>query len=105
LPGDNPRIIPDRMTVANALHFVWSLPVSAIITGNHTPEMLQEKIDAARSFVPLSEAQRNALIAKVADLAGTTVEAYKSDTRRSPAAQARDAARRAAAATQPTTRP
>jgi aryl-alcohol dehydrogenase-like predicted oxidoreductase len=104
LPGNNPKIIPDRMTVADALHFVWSLPVSAVISGNHTPEMVQEKIDAARSFVPLSDAQRAALIAKVADLPGTTVEAYKSDTRRSPAAQARDAARRAAA-TNPTTQP
>jgi aryl-alcohol dehydrogenase-like predicted oxidoreductase len=104
LPGNNPKIIPDRMTVSDALHFVWSLPVSAVISGNHTPEMLQEKIDAARSFAPLDEQQRTALIAKVADLGGTVVEAYKSDTRRSPAMQARDAARRAAA-TRPTTAP
>lgn len=99
LPGTNPKIIPDRMSVADAMHFVWSLPVTTALTGAHSPEMLQEKIDAAKSFKPLSEAQRAALVAKVADLGGTTVEAYKSDTRRSPAMQARDAARRAA--TQP----
>lgn len=103
LPGNNPKIIPDRMTVADALHFVWSLPVSVAITGVHSPEMLQEKIDAARSFKPLTEADRAAIVAKIADLGGTTVEVYKSDTRRSPAMQARDAARRAA--TQPATRP
>lgn len=96
LPGTNPRIIPDRMSVADAMHFVWSLPVSTALTGAHSPEMLQEKIDAAKSFKPLTETQRAALVAKVADLAGTTVEVYKSDTRRSPAMQARDAARRAA---------
>jgi aryl-alcohol dehydrogenase-like predicted oxidoreductase len=98
LPGDNPRIIPDRMSVAEALHFVWSLPVSVTVCGVHNPEMLQEKIDAARTFKPLDENQRAALVAKVADLAGITVEVYKSDTRRSPEARARDAAR---AATRP----
>ncbi len=96
-PGNLPRIIPDRMTVADAMHFVWSLPISVAITGADTPEMLQEKIDAAKSFKPLDEQGRNALIAKVADMAGIGVEVYKSDTRRSPVMQARDAARRAAA--------
>lgn len=100
--GPNPRIIPDRISVAEAMHFVWSLPVSVALTGAHSPEMLQEKIDAAKSFKPLSEQQRNALIAKVADLGGTTVEAYKSDTRRGGRA-ALEAARRAS--TMPTTRP
>ncbi len=104
LPGNNPRIIPDRMTVADAMHFVWSLPVSVALTGAHSPEMLQEKIDAAKSFKPLTEDQRNAMIAKVADLGGIVTEVYKSDTRRSPAMQARDAARRAAASN-PATRP
>lgn len=99
LPGSNPRIVPDRLSVAQAMHFVWSLPVSVALTGAHSPEMLQEKIDAANSFKPLSEDQRTAMIAKVADLGGIVTEVYKSDTRRSPAMQARDAARRAA--TQP----
>jgi predicted aldo/keto reductase-like oxidoreductase len=104
LPGNNPKIIPDRMSVADAMHFVWSLPVSVALTGAHSPAMLQEKIDAARSFKPLSEQQRNDMIAKVADLGGTTVEVYKSDTRRSPVMQARDAARRAAATNPAATR-
>src|SRR5262249_47486790 len=70
LPGNNPRIIPDRMSVADAMHFVWSLPVSVALTGAHNPQMLQEKIDAARSFKPLTEQQRTELIAKVAGLGG-----------------------------------
>jgi aryl-alcohol dehydrogenase-like predicted oxidoreductase len=107
LPGTNPKIVPDRMTAAEALHFVWSLPVSVAVCGVHSPAMLQEKIDAARAFKPLSEDARAAIVAKVADLAGVGVEVYKSDKRRSPEMQARDAARAAtqAAASQAATRP
>lgn len=76
-PPSNPKLIPDRLSVAEALHFVWSLPISVLVTGADTPEMMQEKIDLARSFKGMDEAQRKALIAKVADLAGPTIEWYK----------------------------
>lgn len=81
LAGTNPKLIPDRLSMADALHFVWSLPVSVLISGNHNPEMLQEKIDLARSFKGMTEQRRQELIAKVADLKGIVVEAYKSDER------------------------
>ena len=67
--------------MADALHFVWSLPVSVLISGNHSPEMLQEKIDLARSYTGMTEQRRQELTAKVADLRGIVVEAYKSDER------------------------
>ena len=70
-------LIPGRMTVADALSFVWSLPVSVLITGADDPAMLQEKIDAARNFTKLSETERLELVQRVSDLAGRDVEYYK----------------------------
>ncbi len=39
--------------------------------------MIQEKIDLARRFQVVDEKQRQALVMKVADLAGTAIETYK----------------------------
>ena len=75
--GDNPKICPDRVSIAEAIHFVWSLPVSVLITGAHNAEMLQEKIDLAKSFGGMSVQEQQRLIAKVSDLAGRRVEFYK----------------------------
>ncbi|MFB3787844.1 MAG: aldo/keto reductase [bacterium] len=77
--GPKPKICPDRLPVREAIHFVWSLPVSTLVTGPNTVEQLQEKIDLARSFTQLSEESRLELIRKVADLnRNGGVEFYKS---------------------------
>jgi aryl-alcohol dehydrogenase-like predicted oxidoreductase len=71
-------IVPDQITIKEALYFVWSLPVSVIITGPDNPEMMREKILLAQNFTKLSEDQRQALIDKVADIASTgLLEDYK----------------------------
>ena len=75
--GDNPKIVPNRVSIAEAINFAWSLPISVLITGANNPQQMQEKIELANSFTLMDEAQRQALIDKVADLAGTTVEFYK----------------------------
>lgn len=77
--GDNPKLVPDRVSVADAIRFVWSLPVTVLITGPDGPAHIREKIALARSFTPLDEAGRSALIARVADLAGPRVEFYKGE--------------------------
>ncbi|HVS53183.1 MAG TPA: aldo/keto reductase [Opitutaceae bacterium] len=71
------RLVPDRLSVAEALHFVWSLPVSVLVSGAETPEMIQEKIDLARSFQGMDQLQRQQLVLRVADLAGPAIETYK----------------------------
>jgi aryl-alcohol dehydrogenase-like predicted oxidoreductase len=76
-PVAGPKLIPDRLSVAEALYFVWSLPVSVLVSGPDSPEMIQEKIDLARSFQGMDEQQRQALVLRVADLAGPTIESYK----------------------------
>ncbi|MEM6459077.1 MAG: aldo/keto reductase [Planctomycetota bacterium] len=72
-----PRIVPERMSLAEALGFVWSLPVSTLISGTPTPEMLTENAGIARGYPQLDEAQRQALIDKAAEFAGPRLEFYK----------------------------
>lgn len=77
--GDNPRLVPKVVTIQEALHFVWSLPISVLITGPDHAEMMQEKIDLARSFKQMSEPDRLALVDRVANAGfdGNLVEFYK----------------------------
>ncbi len=74
---DSTSVVPGRISIEQALSFVWSLPVSVLITGPDTPEQLQEKIDLARGFSELTDTDRQALVDRVADLAGQQVEYYK----------------------------
>ena len=75
--GKEARIVPQYVSIQEALHFVWSLPVSVIVTGAHDGDMLQEKIDLAKSFVAIDEDTRTNLIARVKDFDGSKVEYYK----------------------------
>ncbi len=75
--GNRPKIVPNRISIAEAINFTWSLPVSVLITGADNPQQMQEKIALAKSFVAMEDSQRQALIDKVADLAGRQVEFYK----------------------------
>lgn len=75
--SDDP-IIPNYMSIKDAMHFVWSLPVSVIISGNENATYMREKIALARSFNKLSEDERMALIDKVKDKAQTgEIEYFK----------------------------
>jgi hypothetical protein len=53
------------------MHFVWSLPVTVLISGNENATYMREKIALARSFSKLPEEQKMALIDKVRDIALT----------------------------------
>lgn len=75
--GNRPRLVPNRLTIAEALAFVWSLPVSVLVTGQDNVRQLKEKIMLARSFETMVEDQRAALVQRVADMAGPRVEFYK----------------------------
>ncbi|MEE9167012.1 MAG: aldo/keto reductase [Candidatus Neomarinimicrobiota bacterium] len=75
--GDNPKLVPDRVSIREAIHFVWSLPVTVLITGPDNAAQLKEKIALARSFSRMDEEERERLIEKVSDLAGPRVEFYK----------------------------
>ena len=76
--SDDP-LIPNYLSIKEAMHFVWSLPVSVLISGNENATFMREKIALARSFSKLSEEQRTALIDRVTTIAQTgKLEYYKS---------------------------
>ena len=75
--GQNPKVVPNRVSVSEAIRFVWSLPVSTLVTGPDDAKQMQEKIDIAKTFTGMNDDERNELIEKVEDMAGTTVEFYK----------------------------
>ena len=81
LPGWNIQepVIPARISMKQALDFVWSLPVSVLVTGAENARQLQEKIELARSFNPLNEEERLQLIERVADMVGIAETNYKSE--------------------------
>jgi predicted aldo/keto reductase-like oxidoreductase len=71
-------VVPERLSIEEALYFVWSLPVSVLITGAENEKYIKEKIKLAKRFNSFTEAQRSELISKVADLASEgKIEYYK----------------------------
>jgi len=75
--GDKPKIVPNALSVEEALYFSWSLPISVLVTGADHAKMLQEKIDLARKFQAFDEKKRMQLVEKVAGFDGRFVEYYK----------------------------
>ena len=76
--GPSPKVVPNRVSIPEAIRFTWSFPVSTLVTGPDNAKQLQEKIDIAKAFSGMEDAERQKLVEKVADMAGTTVEFYKS---------------------------
>ncbi|MBL7972994.1 MAG: aldo/keto reductase [Prolixibacteraceae bacterium] len=74
---DDP-LIPNYLSIKEAMHFVWSLPVSVLISGNENATFMREKIALARSFTKLTDEQVSALTEKVKHIALTgKVEYFK----------------------------
>ena len=74
--GDAP-VIPDRISLRDALCFAWSMPVSVLVYGPDDRYQLREALQIARTFEGLDANSRQALITRVADLAGRRLEYYK----------------------------
>ena len=70
-------VIPDRISLKEALYYAWTLPVSVLITGAEIPEYIEDKIQYARSFAAIDQDRMLELAGKVADLADFAVEEYK----------------------------
>ena len=71
-------LIPNYLSIKDAMHFVWSLPVSVLISGNENATFMREKIALARSFVKLNEEQKRSLTQKVKEIALTgKIEYFK----------------------------
>jgi aryl-alcohol dehydrogenase-like predicted oxidoreductase len=52
------------LTIREAMYYTLSRPVSTIIIGCDTVAQLEENVQLAREFTPLSDKQQNELVAK-----------------------------------------
>jgi predicted aldo/keto reductase-like oxidoreductase len=57
------------VTPVECLHYAMNLPTSVVITGIDSLKILQQALDAVKSFQPLTEKQEAALLAKTAQAA------------------------------------
>jgi predicted aldo/keto reductase-like oxidoreductase len=75
--SDTPAI-PNYITVKEALYFVWSLPVSVLISGAENKDLLKEKINLARDYVRLSKKEKDHIIEKSLNIPDkNNIEYYK----------------------------
>ena len=75
--NSNEPIIPNFISIKEALYFVWSLPISVLITGADKMEYLDEKIELAKNFTKYSDAERLELLGRVFEKASNKIEYYK----------------------------
>jgi predicted aldo/keto reductase-like oxidoreductase len=69
------------VTPIECLHYAMNLPTSVVITGMDSMEILDQAIEAARTFKPMSEAEVNSLLAKTAEAArGGKFEPFKTSS-------------------------
>ena len=55
---------PGTLTMREAMRYVLSLPVSTVIVGCDTVVQLEENVQLARAFTPLSDSQMAELVQK-----------------------------------------
>jgi len=76
--GDGNFLRSGVITPIECLHYSMSLPSSVVITGCDSMRILDQALNAARSFAPMSESARADLLAKTAKIAGSgSFELYK----------------------------
>lgn len=64
-------IVPELVSIEDALRFVWSLPVSTLVSGMGRAEHVTENAGYAAKFSPMSEAERREIVARVVEPART----------------------------------
>ena len=67
--GDHFILDTKTATPAECLHYAMNLPTSVVITGCDSPAILDQALQAARSFKPMTESEVSALLAKTAEAA------------------------------------
>jgi aryl-alcohol dehydrogenase-like predicted oxidoreductase len=76
--GDHFILESGAASAPECLRYALSLPTSVVITGIDSSAILDQALAAARTFTPLTDAERSALLARTAPFAkGGTWEKYK----------------------------
>jgi predicted aldo/keto reductase-like oxidoreductase len=68
--GDSFILKSNTVQPIEALHYGLTLPVSVVITGIDTTQVLDQAFEAARTFKPLDQTQISSLLARTAPAAG-----------------------------------
>jgi aryl-alcohol dehydrogenase-like predicted oxidoreductase len=75
--GDGLILKSKTVTAPECLRYALSLPTSVVITGCESVEILQQALDVARAFVPLTDEERAQLLAKTAGADHAKFERFK----------------------------
>jgi uncharacterized protein len=67
--GDHFILESQTVTPVECLHYAMHLPTSVVITGCDSLPILEQALNAARSFRPMSDTQVAALLARTANAA------------------------------------
>jgi hypothetical protein len=79
--GDGVILKAKAVTAVECLHYALSLPTSVVITGIDSMDRLQQALDAADSFQPLSEERLRDILARAAPYAADgKYEPFKTTT-------------------------
>ena len=76
--GDGRALTKKIVTAKEALSYTMSLPIATLVSGIDSPKVLQQNVDIARGFRPMTEQQRDRLRRRVAGAAADgRFELYK----------------------------
>ena len=64
--GDGLILKSKTVTAVECLHYAMSLPTSTVITGIDSLKILEQDLEAVKTFRPLAEEQMSALLARTA---------------------------------------
>jgi predicted aldo/keto reductase-like oxidoreductase len=79
--GDSILLKSGKVNAIECLRYALSLPTSVVITGCQSMKDVQQAIDLGRSFKPLTESERAALLGKTAEVGKNgQFELYKTST-------------------------
>jgi aryl-alcohol dehydrogenase-like predicted oxidoreductase len=67
--GSGTLLASRTVTAVECLHYSMSLPVSTVITGIDSMDILKQALDAVKSFQPLGAPELEALLKRTADAA------------------------------------
>jgi hypothetical protein len=80
--GEGKLLESQTASAIECLHYALNLPTSVVITGIDRPEILDQAIEAARTFRPMDRATVRALLARTATAAATgRYELFKTSDR------------------------
>ena len=78
LAGDGTSMFETGVSAAEAIRFALAMPVDTLVSGMDSPELVMENVGIARSFSGLTDAEREALLERVAPYASEgRLEKYK----------------------------